>query len=494
MIKNYSTVDEVHEAYEKKLETPSSMTQKYFDQISKSHHNAYITLCQERAIKQAKFYDEILIKNQYKVPREQYPLFAIPMAQKDNLHVEGVKTTCASKILENYIPPFTSTVVERLENAGVITLGKLNMDEFAMGSSNENSAFGVVHHPTHEGYVPGGSSGGSGASVAARLCVASTGSDTGGSIRLPASFCGVVGFKPTYGRVSRYGLVAFASSLDQVGPLAQTVEDAAHITEVISGSDPKDSTSSSKPCQKWTLEVQKEKKQKKIESLKVGVPKEYFVEGLHPEVKERLEQCIDYFKSQGAEVISVNLPHTPYAIATYYMIALCEAASNLSRFDGIKFGVRSQEAERAKTPVEYYKKVRSLFGEEVKRRIVLGTFALSSGYREDYYIKAAQVRRLIRNDFEEAFKNVEVILSPVSPTTAFKQGEKCKNPLQMYLTDIFTIPASLAGLPALSVPIGNDSQGLPIGMQVLAARFNESAVFKAGVWAEKFSKSFGVHS
>ncbi|CAK9251996.1 unnamed protein product, partial [Sphagnum jensenii] len=432
--------------------------------------NAYLTLTEERAMAQAKEADRELAR-EGRVPRELKPLFGIPMAVKDNLVMEGVRTTAASKMLENYIPPYTATAVERLEKAGAITLGKTNLDEFAMGGSNENSAFGPVKHPLFSDRVSGGSSGGSAAAVRAKLCQFSLGSDTGGSIRLPASFTGVVGFKPTYGRVSRYGLIAFASSLDQVGPFAETVEDVAQIFEVMSGFDAKDGTTARLKKENYSQAL---KAPFDFKSLKIGVPQEYFVEGLSADVEKSVREALEFFKAQGAELVPISLPHSPYCIAVYYIVAVCEASTNLERFDGVRFGERPASALQAQSLDDFYKKVRAGFGDEVKRRIILGTFALSSGYSEAYYTRACQVRRLIKNDFTEAFKKVDVIMGPVAPSTAFKLGEKSSNPLEMYLNDLYAIPANLAGLPAISVPCGVDSQKLPIGLHIIGDAFSES--------------------
>jgi aspartyl-tRNA(Asn)/glutamyl-tRNA(Gln) amidotransferase subunit A len=478
------TIREIHDAFDAGTSSPLELTKAYFSKIKESRHNAYITLCEDRALKQAQ---ELTLELKEKfggvVPRSAYPLFGIPMGIKDVMTIDGVRTTCASKMLENYIPPYTATSVIKLEEAGAITLGKLNMDEFAMGSSNENSAFGSVLHPTHPDRVPGGSSGGSGTAVAAGLCFAATGTDTGGSIRLPASFCGIVGLKPTYGRISRYGQIAFASSLDQTGPMTSTVEDAALLCEVMSGMDIKDSTTSDLEVESWS-KIVKETNLNQAKGIRIGVPEEYFIDGIDSEVRQSIESMISRLQSAGAEIVPISLPHTQYAVATYYVIAVCEASSNLSRYDGVRFGVRAEGASRSGSLEEFYRKVRANFGAEVKRRIMLGTFALSSGYYDAYYRKASQVRRLMRNDFLNAFQKVDVIVSPVSPSTAFKLGEKSKDPLKMYLTDIFTIPASLAGLPAMSVPVGNDHQGLSIGMHIIASRFEEAKLLKVGRMVE----------
>ncbi|MBN21393.1 MAG: Asp-tRNA(Asn)/Glu-tRNA(Gln) amidotransferase GatCAB subunit A [Bdellovibrionaceae bacterium] len=470
---SFSKFSEIREGYRSKKFSPVEVTQFYLDQIKKSKHNAYLDICEDRVLDQAKKVEKIIFSD--KDAFEKYPLLGMPMGIKDLLNIDGVKTTCASKMLENYVAPYTATCVERLEKAGALSLGKLNLDEFAMGSSNENSAFGPVEHPTHPERVPGGSSGGSATAVGADLCLTSLGTDTGGSIRLPASFCGVVGYKPTYGRVSRFGVVAFASSLDQVGPFAKTVEDAALVAEVMSGKDIYDSTSSSESVGAWSSEISKPMDWK---SLKVGVPKEYFVEGVEDSVRKSVEESLRWFESKGATLVDISLPHTEYAVSTYYVVAVSEASSNLARFDGVRFGTRPDGANESATLDEFYEKVRSQFGAEVKRRIILGTYALSSGYYDAYYSKACKVRRLIRNDFDEAFKKVDVIAGPVAPTVAFKRGAMLENPLQMYLMDIFTIPASLSGLPALSVPCGTQEDGLSIGLHLIGSPFADEKVLK----------------
>lgn len=475
----------MHDAFDQRKISPSEVIELYLKEIQKSNLNAYITVCETRARQQAQIADSLFLKHG-KVPREAYPLFGVPTGIKDVLTIDGVKTTCASKMLENYIPPYTATAVDRLEKAGAITLGKLNMDEFAMGSSNENSAFGPVQHPTHPGYVPGGSSGGSATAVKAGLCLASLGTDTGGSIRLPASFCGLVGAKPTYGRISRYGLIAFASSLDQVGPFTQTVEDCARLLDVLCGPDPKDSTTAPVHKGSWLKSILESKTD--LKGLKIGIPEEYFGPGVSSEVSQAIQQSQKWFESQGAKIFSISLPHTRHAVATYYIVAVSEASSNLSRMDGIRFGTRPVSSAESKDLDSFYKKNRTGFGAEVKRRILLGTYALSSGYYDAYYKKACQVRRLIRQDFDEAFKNVDLILSPVAPTTAFKSGEKTSDPLQMYLMDVCTIPASLAGLPAMTLPCGIDSKKLPIGLQLIAPHFKEDRMLSA---AHQFEKGFG---
>ncbi len=400
------------------------------------------------------------------------PVAGIPIGLKDLLSTEGMITTCASRMLENYVPAYDATVVSRLRQAAAVFTGKLNMDEFAMGSSNENSAYRQTKNPWNTGCVPGGSSGGSAAAVAADECIAALGSDTGGSIRQPASFCGVVGLKPTYGRVSRYGLVAFASSLDQIGTLTKSVADAGILLGEIAGYDPHDSTSVNLPVPDYLAGLQPD-----IKGLKVGIPKEYFSGDIHPEVRSAVQQAIAVFTSLGAEIDEVSLPHTEYAVATYYLVATAEASSNLARYDGVKYGYRVPDADGL---LDMYCKTRALgFGPEVKRRIMLGTYALSAGYYDAYYKKAQQIRTLIKQDFEQVFSHCDLILSPVSPTPAFKIGEKVADPLAMYLSDILTIPVNLAGLPAISVPCGFSSGGLPIGLQLIARPFAEDCLLQA---------------
>ena len=399
-------------------------------------------------------------------------LSGIPAAVKDNIMVEDVKCTAASKILENHISFYDATVIKKLKEQGVIILGKTNLDEFAMGSSCENSAFGPTRNPCDTTRVPGGSSGGSGAAVASDMCVFSLGSDTGGSIRLPASFCGTVGFKPTYGAVSRYGLIAFASSLDQIGPLAKTVEDVHIVFQAISGKDPMDSTS---------VEVKKnEDSNLKIENLVIGVPKEYFIKGMNPEVEKLIRKAIKKYEEMGTKIIEISLPHTEYALPVYYIISPSEASANLARFDGIRYGevkLKSKN-EKGKSLLDFYLENRGEgFGKEVKRRIMLGTYALSSGYYDAYYLRAQKVRTLIKNDFEKAFQKVNAILTPVSPTTAFKIKEKTKDPLQMYLSDIFTLSVNLAGLPAISVPCGKIKK-LPVGLQIIGKHFEDNKILE----------------
>ncbi|MEC4669842.1 MAG: Asp-tRNA(Asn)/Glu-tRNA(Gln) amidotransferase subunit GatA [Nitrospirota bacterium] len=429
---------------------------------------AYITQAVDSARAQAEALDQKL-KNW----RRTMPLTGMPLAIKDNICTEGVLTTCASRMLGTFVPPYDATVIARLRGQGYLLLGKTNLDEFAMGSSTENSAFGPSRNPWNLGYVPGGSSGGSAAAVAADECVAALGSDTGGSIRQPAACCGVVGLKPTYGRVSRYGLVAFASSLDQIGPITKDVADAAVLLNVIAGHDPQDSTSADLSVPDYTRALKK----KDVKKLKIGVPREYFAEGLDPEVEQAVRAALDQLHELGGEIIDVSLPMTDVAIATYYVIATAEASSNLARYDGVKYGLRSKQA---KDLLEMYMKTRQEgFGPEVKRRIMLGTYTLSAGYYEAYYGKAQAVRTLIRRDFDAAFQEVELIVTPVMPTPAFKLGEKIEDPLQMYLSDIYTISVNLAGIPAISLPCGFSKVGLPIGLQILGRPFQEETVLRA---------------
>lgn len=399
------------------------------------------------------------------------PLAGIPLAIKDVICTHDIPTTCSSKILEGFVPPYDATVMRRLYQVGMVLLGKSNMDEFAMGSSTENSGYKVTRNPWDLDRVPGGSSGGSAAAVAADLCAGALGSDTGGSIRQPAALCGVVGLKPTYGRVSRYGLVAFASSLDQIGPITKNVRDAAILLNVICGHDPCDSTSVDVPVPDYTAALGRE-----VKGLRIGVPDEYFVKGMDPEVETAIRQSISVLESLGAKAERISLPHTEYAVATYYLVATAEASSNLARYDGVKYGIR---APGSKDLLAMYTKTRQEgFGAEVKRRIMLGTYALSAGYYDAYYLKALKVRTLIRRDFEEAFKRCEVILTPTAPTAAFRLGEKTDDPLTMYLSDIFTISANLAGIPGISLPCGFTQAGLPIGLQLLGKPLDEETLLQ----------------
>ncbi len=427
---------------------------------------AYITLTPEKALQQAQEADARIRQGQIRT------LTGIPLAVKDLISTKGLRTTCASRILAGYDPPYDAQVMTRLQAEGLVLLGKLNMDEFAMGSSTENSALQVTRNPWKLSHVPGGSSGGSAAAVAAGECLGALGSDTGGSIRQPASHCGVVGLKPTYGRVSRFGLVAYASSLDQIGPLARDVTDCALLLQIIAGYDPQDSTSVSRAVPNYLASLGKE-----ISGLRVGIPKEYFQKGMDQEVESCIRRAVSVLEGLGVSCLEISLPHTEYAIAVYYILAMAEASSNLARYDGVKYGFRDQES---RTLMEMVQKTRSLgFGAEVRRRIMLGTYVLSAGYYDAYYRKASQVRSLIREDFEQAFKKCDLMVTPVSPTPAFRFGEKTADPLQMYLTDICTISANLAGIPGLSLPCGFSAGGLPIGLQLLGNHFEEEQILQA---------------
>jgi aspartyl-tRNA(Asn)/glutamyl-tRNA(Gln) amidotransferase subunit A len=440
----------------------------YYERIEQKNPrlNVYLSLTKERALAQAARIDVLAAKGD-PLP----PLAGIPVGIKDVLVMQGAPATAGSKILQGYRPPYDATAVAKLEAAGAVLLGKINCDEFAMGSSNENSAYGPVRNPVDTDRVPGGSSGGSAAAVAANLAVATLGSDTGGSIRQPASFCGVVGVLPTYGRVSRYGLIAFASSLDRVGPFASNVRDAATMLGVIAGHDPKDATSSPAPTPDYAAESDKG-----AERLRIGVPAEYFAEGLDPEVRAAIKKGIDALRAAGCTIKPVSLPHTRYAVPTYYLIATAEASANLARFDGVRYGYRSPHSE---TLSDMYSHSRDEgFGAEVKRRILLGTYALSAGYYDAYYLKAQQVRRILAEEFLRAFAEVDAIVTPTAPTPAFKIGEKSDNPLAMYLADIYTVTASLAGICGVTVPCSTTSAGLPVGMQVLAAHLHEGTAFR----------------
>ncbi|HUT83078.1 MAG TPA: Asp-tRNA(Asn)/Glu-tRNA(Gln) amidotransferase subunit GatA [Thermodesulfobacteriota bacterium] len=456
------TIHQLHELLKKREVTSKEATASVFKRIKKveSQVHAYVTLTEELAMQQAQEADARIEKGEITV------LTGIPLALKDILCTNGIRTTCSSRILENFVPPFDATVVKKLKAAGAVFTGKTNMDEFAMGSSTETSYFGVTRNPWDLDRVPGGSSGGSAAAVAAGECIAATGSDTGGSIRQPASLCGIVGLKPTYGRISRFGLIAFASSLDQIGPMTKDVEDTAILLNFLCGHDPMDSTSINLSVPDYTKSLKKD-----LKGIRLGIPDEYFIEGLDPEVREAIERAIQIMEGLGATSQKVSLPHTKYALAIYYLIAPSEASSNLARYDGVKYGYRSKDGENL---LEMYINTRSQgFGQEVKRRIMLGTYALSAGYYDAYYRKASQGRTLIRKDFEEAFKECDLIVTPTAPTPAFKLGEKTTEPLQMYLSDIFTIPCNLAGLPGISIPCAFSREGLPIGLQLLAPSFQE---------------------
>jgi aspartyl-tRNA(Asn)/glutamyl-tRNA(Gln) amidotransferase subunit A len=450
--------------------TAFEIVRAYFLRISQVEPKvkAFVTQDKESALAQAAALDDKL-----KGWRKTQPMTGMPVALKDNLCTDGVLTTCSSRMLQNFVPPYDATVVAKLRQQDYILLGKTNLDEFAMGSSTENSAFGPSRNPWNLQCVPGGSSGGSAAAVAADECVAALGSDTGGSIRQPAAFCGVVGLKPTYGRVSRYGLIAFASSLDQIGPITKTVPDAAFLLGAIAGHDPLDSTSADVPVPDYMKALKK----KDVKKLKIGVPREFFAEGLDPEVQLAVLAAVEELKSLGGEIKEIALPRTDAAVAVYYVLATAEASSNLARYDGVKFGLRAKDT---KDLLDLYMKTRQEgFGPEVKRRIMLGTYALSSGYYDAYYSKAQAVRTLICQDFDAAFKEVDLIVTPVTPTPAFKLGEKNDDPLQMYLSDIFTISVNLAGLPAIALPCGMSKTNLPIGLQIIGRAFEEETILRA---------------
>lgn len=459
------TISSVRDALTAKQISARELADDYFGRIERrnSELNAFLTLSKDRAYKQAAAVDGLVAKGS-SLPR----LAGVPIAVKDVLSTEGIRTTCGSKILENYIALYDATAIARLEAAGAVLLGKTNCDEFAMGSSNENSAYGPVQNPAAPGRVPGGSSGGSAAAVAANLAVVSLGTDTGGSIRQPGAYCGIPAMMPTYGRVSRYGLVAFASSLDRIGPFAQTVRDIAEVFSVIAGWDQNDSTCANVPRPDYIADIDKP-----VSGMRIGVPDEYFAAGLDPEVRTKVEAGIALLEKIGCKRVSIRLPHTDYAIATYYIIATAEASSNLARYDGVRYGLRTNAA----TLSDMYRKTRrNGFGAEVKRRIMLGTYALSSGYYDAYYLRAQKVRSLIARDFAEAFGQVDAIITPTSPVPPFKLGERTADPLQMYLADIYTVTGSLAGLPAISVPCGKTSEKLPVGMQIVGPHFSEGRV------------------
>jgi aspartyl-tRNA(Asn)/glutamyl-tRNA(Gln) amidotransferase subunit A len=468
------TVSSVREALTAKKISALELANEFYNRIEKENPNlnAFLTLSKERAYGQAGKIDAAVARG------ESLPaLGGVPIAVKDVISTRGVRTTCGSKILETYIPPYDATAVERLEQAGAVVLGKTNCDEFAMGSSNENSAYGPVRNPAAPDRVPGGSSGGSAAVVAAGLAVAALGTDTGGSIRQPGSFCGIPGLMPTYGRVSRYGLVAFASSLDKIGPFTTNIPDAAAVMAVIAGHDPNDSTSANLPVENYSQVIEQP-----VKGLRIGVPEDYFGEGLDSEVKQKVQAAISALEQLGCIRIPLQMPHTDYAIAAYYIIATAEASSNLARYDGVRYGVRVPGS----TLIDMYRKTREHgFGPEVKRRIMLGTYALSSGYYDAYYLRAQKVRALIARDFADAFQKVDVILTPTAPTPAFRLGEKSSDPLQMYLADIYTVTGSLAGVPGISIPCGKTKDGLPVGLQIFGPHFRESVVLQVARAFEK---------
>ena len=469
------TVHELMDKLEKNEINSKEIVEAYVKRINEKEKDvqAFVTTLCDDAIEKA-----IEIDNGSK---DNFNIAGIPIGIKDNICTKGIKTTCSSRMLENFISPYNATVVEKLDKAGLINLGKLNMDEFAMGASTEYSYFKETHNPWNLNKVPGGSSGGSAAAVAADLVPWALGSDTGGSIRQPASFCGVVGLKPTYGLVSRYGLVAFASSLDQIGPITKDVKDAAILLNIIAGHDEKDSTSYEAPKKDYTKALKNN-----VKGLKIGVPKEFFGEGINEEVKKKLEEAIELYKSLGAELEEISLDIAKYSLATYYIIACAEASSNLGRFDGIRYGYRTEKYSSLK---ELYRNSRTEgFGKEVKRRIILGTYVLSSGYYDAYYKKAQQVRTLVKKEFDKAFEKYDVLLTPTSPTVAFDIGTRANNPLEMYLADICTVSVNIAGLPAISIPCGIDSENMPIGMQLIGNKFEEDKILNA---AYTFEQTYG---
>ena len=476
------TASELRRAYEKNELTVPEVPKAYLDNIKEkdSDIKAYITLCEDDAIRkaeeiQAKF--DKIIAGEAK-SEDLAPLAGIPIAIKDNICTLGVKTTCASKMLGNFVPPYNATVMEKINAQDAIVLGKVNMDEFAMGSSNENSAWFATKNPHNLNKVPGGSSGGSAAAVGGNLATLALGSDTGGSIREPASFCGVVGLKPTYGLVSRYGLIAFASSLDQIGPMTKDVRDNALLLNAISGHDPMDSTSANIEKRDYTKALVND-----VKGLRIGIPKEFFDEGLNEEVKEALEKAIEKYRKLGAEVSECSLPVTKHALPAYYIIADAEASSNLGRFDGIRYGYRTKNFETLK---DIFRNSRSEgFGPEVKRRIIMGTYVLSSGYYDAYYKKAQKVRTVIKKAFSDVFEKFDIILTPTAPTVAWDIGAKVENPLEMYLMDLYTVPINMAGVPAISIPCGEDKAGMPIGMQLIAKHFNEEILYRAAYTYEQ---------
>jgi aspartyl-tRNA(Asn)/glutamyl-tRNA(Gln) amidotransferase subunit A len=461
------TIHELSKLLKKREISVKEILEGVFQQIYRFEKkiNAYVTLTRDYALKQAEEADKKLKKN------EGGTLTGIPIAIKDLICTKGIKTTCSSKILYNFIPPYDATVILRIKEEGAVFIGKTNMDEFAMGSSTETSYFGITRNPWDINLVPGGSSGGSAAAVSADECICALGSDTGGSIRQPAAFCGIVGLKPTYGLVSRYGLIAFASSLDQIGPMTKDVEDCALLLNCIAGHDPKDSTSLIQKNFDYTKDLKKD-----LKGIKIGLPKEYFIEGIDEEISKTVKDALLLMEKNGAQIVEISLPHTEYAVATYYLIAPAEASSNLARYDGVKYGYRAPEYLDL---LDMYTGTKSEgFGSEVKRRIMLGTYSLSAGYYDAYYKKASQVRTLIKEDFDKAFKLCDVIFAPTTPTPAFKIGEIIDDPLKMYLNDVFTIPISLAGLPAISIPCGFTRDGKPIGLQIISAHLKEEKLLQ----------------
>jgi len=474
------TIAQAHQGLKKKEFSAVELTKAFLNRIEQEDKRiaSFLTVTQDLATAQAKVVDEIIFRG------NDFPILAgIPMAVKDSILVEGIRCTAASKTLENYTAPYDATVITKLKKEKAVIVGKTNLDEFAMGSSTENSAFGPTRNPRDLSRVPGGSSGGSAAAMAANFCCYSLGSDTGGSIRLPASFCGVVGLKPTYGAVSRYGLIAMASSLDQIGAITRTIEDCRIVFDAIKGKDPLDSTSvETQPLSHSVT--------KSLSDLVIGLPREYFIKGIDPEVERVIREAIKKYEGEGAKIVEISLPHTEYALSVYYIIMASEVSANLERYDGIKYGyseIKNQKS-KIKNLLEVYLESREKgFGAEARRRIMLGTYALSAGYYEAYYLRAQKVRTLIRQDFDQAFEKVDVILTPVSPTPAFKIGEKITDPLTMYLSDVFTVSVNLAGLPALSVPCGQ-AYGLPVGLQIIGKPFDEKRILEAGEIIEKHAR------
>lgn len=472
------TIKEAAALIERREASPVELAELFLERISSEDEkiNSYITVWEKAALEAARKAEKQISEGNY-----LGPLHGVPIALKDIFVTKDSRTTCGSKMLRDFVPPYNSTVAEKLMASGSVVLGKNNMDEFAMGSSNETSYFGPVKNPWDTNRVPGGSSGGSAAATAANLCVASVGTDTGGSIRQPGSLCGVVGMKPTYGRVSRYGMIAFASSLDQAGPLAKTVEDAAIILSSIAGHDPMDSTSVNLPAADYTSALSAD-----IKGLRVGIPKEYFISGMDPEVEKSIRKAIAELETLGAEIVEISLPHSRYAVSTYYIIAPSEASSNLARYDGVRYTYRCENPETLRDL--FFRSRSEGFGDEVKRRIMLGTYALSTGYYDAYYLKAQKVRTLIIKDFENAWEKVDVIASATSPETAFRIGEKTEDPLKMYLSDILTIPCNIAGLPGISIPCGFSSEKLPIGLQIMGKPFDEQTVLNVAYAYEQSTK------
>lgn len=463
------SIKELHNGLLNKEFTSVELTEHFLDRISKYDVklNSFITVTTDLALKQARLVDMKIQKGD-----DIGLLTGIPIAQKDIFCTKDIKTTCCSNMLANFIPPYDATIIKKHHEQNAIMLGKTNMDEFAMGGSNENSFFGACHNPWDEEYVPGGSSGGSAAAVAARLCAGATGTDTGGSIRQPAAFCGISGLKPTYGRISRFGMVAFASSLDQAGPMAASAEDLAAMLQATAGKDDKDMTTANLEVPDYIGKLENS-----LQGLKIGLPREFFTENLDSGIRKSLDKAIDFFRQQGAEIKEISLPNSQYAVPTYYIVAPCEASSNLARFDGVRYGHRAKDPENLES---LYKNSRAEgFGSEVKRRILIGTYALSSGYYDAYYQKAQKIRRIIKEDFMQAFEDVDVIIGPTTPSPAYKIGDMSKDPVKMYLGDIYTIPANLSGLPGLSIPVGFVNK-MPVGMQVIGKHFAESLLLNVG--------------